>query len=72
MRPSISMTGTCASSSFAVTVFFSSSIMPSVARRRFSTAWRSDSYDAGSRYLKASSSSSFFTLLMPSRFAIGA
>ena len=37
MRPSISITGTCASASLAAIVFFSSSIMPSVARRRLST-----------------------------------
>ena len=44
MRPSISMTGTCASASFAETFFLSSSIMPSVARRRLSTRARSASY----------------------------
>ena len=66
------MTGTCDSASFAAIVFFSSSIIPSVARLRLSTLERSASYALGSRYLNASSSSSFFTLLMPRRFAIGA
>ena len=37
MRPSISRTGTCASESFWVFVFFSSSITLSVTRRLFST-----------------------------------
>jgi hypothetical protein len=43
MRPSISITGTCASASLAETFFLSSSIMPSVARRRRSTRIRSAS-----------------------------
>ncbi len=72
IRPSISITGTCASASLAETFFLSSSIMPSVARRRRSTRIRSASYAADSRYLNASSSSSFLILLMPSRLAIGA
>ena len=43
MRPSMWMIGTCASASFAETVFVSSSISPSVARRRPSTRCRSAS-----------------------------
>ena len=71
MRPSMAMTGTCASASFAVMFARSSSIIPSVARRRLSTRERRASKAFGSRYLNASSSSSFFTLLIPRRLAIG-
>ena len=43
MRPSIAMTGTCASASFAETFFFRSSIIPSLVLRRLSTRARSAS-----------------------------
>ena len=72
MRPSISITGTCASDSVAAIVFLSSAIMPWVARRRLSTRVRSASNAFGSRCLKASSSSSFLILLIPRRLAMGA
>ena len=71
MRPSMAMTGTCASASFADTFFFRSSIMPSLVLRRLSTRARRASNARGSRCLNASSSSSFLILLIPSRLAIG-
>ncbi len=60
------------SASFAVTVVFSCSIVTSAPLRFDSTRERSASYAFGSRYLNASSSSSFLILLIPSRLAIGA
>ena len=72
MRPSMATNGTCASASFASIVAFSPSIRLSADRRLASTRPRSDSNAFGSRYRKHSSSSSFFTLLIPSRLAMGA